>query len=85
MQLSNYRSVAKPYTRLAVYAPLGALFLALCCAALLRGSYLPALEGLGADSGSFLAAPAAGAIITLLVIIFNVVSVRRKVRESWRR
>ncbi len=25
------------------------------------------------------------AIITLLVIIFNVVSVRRKVRESWRR
>ena len=78
-------SVAKPYTRLAVYAPLGALFLALCCAALLRGSYLPALEGLGADSGSFIAAPAAGAIITLLVIIFNVVSVRRKVRESWRR
>lgn len=78
-------SVARPYARLAVYAPLGALLLALGCVALLRGSYMPALEGLGAQSAGFIAAPCAGIIITLLVILFNVVSVRRKVRDAWRR
>ena len=78
-------SVARPYTRLAVCAPTGALLLAVGCVALLRGGYLPALKGLGAASGGFIAAPCSGALITLLVIFFNVVSVRRKVHDSWRR
>ena len=76
-------SVAKPYHKARrLRASRGALSRTLLRGPLLRGSYPRLSKDSGPIPCSFIAAPAAVSIITLLVIIFNVVSVRRKVREG---
>ena len=78
------RSVASPYIMIVVVASALACVLAVVSVELLRGTYLKALEGLGASAGGWWIGPVAGVAVTLLVAVFNIVSVRRKVISSWR-
>ena len=78
------RTVAAPYCRLVVWASLGAMILAVVSTLLLRGYYLPPLEGMGASGGGLVWSLLATVVITLAVILFNILSVRRKVRAAWR-
>lgn len=78
------RTVAAPYCRLVVWASLGAMILAVVSTLLLRGYYLPPLEGMGASGGGLVWSILATVVITLTVILFNILSVRRKVRAAWR-
>ncbi|MBD5269031.1 MAG: ABC transporter permease [Bacteroides sp.] len=78
------RTVAAPYCRLVVWASLGAMILAVVSTLLLRGYYLPPLEGMGASGGGLVWSLLATVVISLAVILFNILSVRRKVRAAWR-
>ncbi len=77
-------AVSAPYRRLVVVASLSAGVLALCVTFLLRGWYLGAVTGLGATPGFPWEAPVCALVLTVLIIVFNVIAVERKVRNSWR-
>lgn len=77
-------SVGRPYAMLAVGASCGALLLAIAGVILLRASYLTPLEGLGASPSPLWISIVSGVVLTLLIIIFNLISIRRKVKKSWR-
>lgn len=77
-------TVARPYRRLVVLASCGAFLLALGGVWGMRAWYLSSLEGLGGGDGSIWLAPAAGALMMLLSIGFNILTVRRSVRGAWR-
>lgn len=77
-------AVGAPYSRIVVISSIAAWALATCVPFLLRLRYLTPLEGLGAESASLLPMLLTGIGITILVILFNLLSIRRKVRSSWR-
>lgn len=78
------RTVAAPYCRLVVVAS-GIAFVASVAASLiLRSRYLGSLEGMGAQPGGVVVPILAGFVLTVLIVIFNVISVNSKVRSSWR-
>jgi len=78
------RDVGAPYVRIVVWASFAAYILAVACGEALRSSYVVALNGLGAETGGWWMGPAVGFLLTLIVMIFNILAVRRKVRSSWR-
>ena len=78
------KDVAAPYIRIVVGVSVLAYLLAVGCSECLRLSYTGALEGLGAEKGGWWFAPAVGLLLTLIMIIFNVRSVRRRVINSFR-
>ena len=78
------RDVAAPYCRLVIWASVGAMLLAVVSTLLLRAYYIVPLEGMGATGGNLLWSMGATLLITLAVIIFNIISVRRKVHAAWR-
>lgn len=78
------REVAAPYIRIVVWASLAAYLLAVACGELLRMCYIKPLEGLGAATGGWWLGPVAGFILTVAVMVFNIISVSRRVREAWR-
>lgn len=78
------RTVARPYVMIVVRASVAAFALATACMLMLRAYYLEPLRGLGADGANLLWSLVAGAVLTLLIILFNIMAVRRKVRASWR-
>ncbi len=77
-------AVGAPYCRLVAVASCAAYIVALVGVLILRHSYMPAIEGLGAASGNIWLAPAAGFGLTLLAVAFNITAVRRKVKSAWR-
>ena len=76
--------VGAPYCRIVIWASSGAAVLALAAAALLRNAYLEPLRGLGAATGSFWPVIILAIILTAIIVIFNIIAVRKKVRASWR-
>ncbi|MDE5808322.1 MAG: hypothetical protein K2H76_09405 [Muribaculaceae bacterium] len=76
--------VGAPYCRIVIFASFGAAVLALAAAAILRGFYLKPLQGLGAETGSFWPVIALCLILTAIIILFNIIAVKRKVKASWR-
>lgn len=78
------RVVARPYERLVVIASSAAGLLAIGAGFGLRAFYLSSLRGLGAEPGFPWPAPVVGVVLTLLIIIFNIISVRRRVSQAWR-
>nr|QIM10844.1 hypothetical protein Muribac1_0530 [uncultured Muribaculaceae bacterium] len=78
------KEVASPYIRIVVASTSIAFLIAVACGLILRHSYLSALEGLGARTSGWFVGPVVGFVITLLVMTFNVIAVRRKVRRSFR-
>lgn len=80
----NPGQVAAPYRNLVIWASVAAYLLAVVAVFFLREMYVGALSGLGSRPGGFWLSPAAGALATLIIIIFNIAAVNRKVRKSWR-
>jgi hypothetical protein len=78
------KTVGAPYRKLVSVASLLAYVIAMVGVLLLRISYLPALEGLGAEPAGLWIAPVAGLILTGLAILFNLIAIRRKVLTAWR-
>lgn len=76
--------VGRPYARLAVTASAVSFILALGGVFALRAWYLGPLSGLGAGEGSVLPMLGAGVVMTALIIIFNLVSIRRRVTAAFR-
>lgn len=76
--------VGRPYIMLITLSSITAFVMSYVAVLLIRGYYLAPLEGLGARPSSGWVAPVAGVLLTLLVMTFNMVSVRRKVTSSWR-
>ena len=77
-------AVGAPYCRIVISASCAAAILALGAAAILRGAYIEPLRGLGAETGSFWPIVALSIALTAIIIIFNVIAVKKKVRGSWR-
>lgn len=78
------KDVAAPYRRMVIAACAGAWILATAGVFLLRFYYLPPLEGLDAEPSPVIIMIAAGIILTAIIIILNIISIRRKVRNAWR-
>lgn len=76
--------VGAPYCRIIVTASVAAGILATGVAAFLRNTYLEPLRRLGAQTGSFLPIIILAICLTALIIFFNIIAVRRKVKASWR-
>jgi len=77
-------AVGRPYVTLVAVASVAAYALALCGMLVLRGCYLPPLTGLGAEPSGVFLTIGTGAVLTGLIVAFNIVAVRRKVRAAWR-
>lgn len=80
----NPATVAAPYRRIVMLASAAAFMLALGGMFILRSYYLPAITGMGAEAASPLLTVAIGALLTLLIIVFNIIAVRNKTIASWR-
>ncbi len=76
--------VGAPYCKIVIWASSAAAVLAIVAALLLRNAYLEPLRGLGAGNGSLWIIVALDIILTALIILFNILAVRKKVRASWR-
>lgn len=76
--------VGAPYRVIVIVSSAAAGLLAVVAAALLRGAYLTPLRGLGAETGSFIPIILLALCLTAMIILFNIIAVRRKVRSSWR-
>ena len=76
--------VASPYVRIVVLASVVACILSILATLALRSSYIGALEGLGVESGASWAGVLVCLVVTLIVVIVNILSVRKKVRQAWR-
>lgn len=80
----DVRTVGAPYRRIVIFASAGAWVIATCCVFLLRAFYLPALKGLEAEPGSVWLMLAIGMALTVAIILFNLLSISRKVVAAWR-
>ncbi|MDE6577139.1 MAG: ABC transporter permease [Muribaculaceae bacterium] len=77
------RSVASPYIIIVVTVSLLAYVLAVVCAEIMRHTYQGALEGLGATGGGWWLGPSVGLVLTLLLMGFNIISVRKRVVSAF--
>lgn len=81
----DLKAVETPYCRLIAAATGGALLLAIASMLSLRAFYASRLVGLsGAESAGIWQSLTCGVVLALLTIIFNIVSVKRKVKAAWR-
>ena len=76
--------VASPYRAVIIAASVVALVLAIVSTFLLRGYYLPAITGLGAEASSVLPMSGCGVALTLVIILLNLLSLRRKITRAFR-
>lgn len=80
----DVRIVGAPYRRIVILASAGALVIATGCVFILRAFYLPALKGLEAEPGSVWLMLGIGMALTAAIILFNLLSISRKVVLAWR-
>lgn len=76
--------VGKPYRLIAIGSSLVAMVMAVASTVILRGFYIQSLEGLGAKGGNILLTVIVALSLTLLIILFNLLSIRRRIRSAWR-
>ena len=72
-------AVGRPY-----WASVAAYLLALLCVVAMRSQYIAPIRGLGGGDSPLWVVPAAGALLTILAIGFNLVAVKRRVDAAWR-
>lgn len=77
-------SAGRPYEIIITVSSVISLGAAWMLALTLRRSYLPALKGLGSEGGGVIVPAATGIAVTLLVVAFNILAVRHRVKDSWR-
>lgn len=80
----DLRVVGRPYVLLVSWASAAAFLLAMVGVTALRLVWSGPLEGLGSHSGGLWLTLLAGVVLTALIIIFNIASVRKRVRSAWR-
>ena len=80
----DLRMVGAPYMKLVAVSSVAAYVLALGGMFAMRWSYLGAITGLGAEPRGVLVPVLTGAALTALIVAFNIVAVRRKVKSAWR-
>lgn len=71
------------YVRIVAGVNLLAFLLAIAGMLIMRGSYLPSLQGMGGAAGNVLPSLLIGLILTLSLIVFNVISIRRRVSRAF--
>lgn len=81
------QAVARPYQLLAIGLNFGVLIIAVCILAIVRSYYIGIVETLFPDIeiGSIAPAVILGIAIFLLVSIFNIFAIRRKIVRIWKR
>lgn len=77
-------AVGRPYRMLVIWASVAAYLLALLCVVAMRSQYIAPIRGLGGGDSPLWVVPAAGALLTILAIGFNLVAVKRRVDAAWR-
>lgn len=77
-------AVGGPYRTIAVGSSVLALIMAVGATFFLRTFYIDSLKGLGAAPGNIWLTICAGISLSLLIILFNLLSIRRKVYRAWR-
>ncbi len=77
------REVGSPYIRMILAGCVVAWVLSIAALVILRSLYVGALEGLGLSGDGLIWAFATGTLLALIVIVVNIVAVRRKVRAAW--
>lgn len=77
-------AVGRPYRMLVIWASVAAYLLALLCVVAMRSQYIAPIRGLGGGDSPLWVVPAAGALLTILAIGFNLVAVKRRVYAAWR-
>ena len=77
-------AVGRPYRMLVIWASAAAYLLALLCVVAMRSQYIAPIRGLGGGDSPLWVVPAAGALLTILAIGFNLVAVKRRVDAAWR-
>lgn len=78
------QATGRPYRIIAIGSSLIALTLAIAATFILRNFYIDALTGLGATSGNLWFTVCTGALLTLLIILLNLFSIRKKILRAWR-
>lgn len=77
------RDVASPYCRMILVGCAVAWVLSMVSLVILRSFYSEALEGFGLTSNGLVWAVVVGSVLALIVIVVNIVAVRRKVKAAW--
>lgn len=78
------RAAGAPYRRIVVASASASLMLALGAMYLFRLGWIRPVAEMGGGHGLWWLAPLCGVVITLLVVLFNLIAVRRRVASSWR-
>jgi hypothetical protein len=79
------KEVGRPYRHLIILVSVIAFLLALVMMVVLRSMYITSVEGMGGGGHSVYLSVGVGLLLTLLTILFNVVAVNRRVKDSfWR-
>ena len=71
------------YCRLVSFVNFSAFVLAGCAMFVFRGTYLDSLRGMGATEASPWVSLGVGFVLTLLITVFNIISIRRRVRTAF--
>lgn len=77
-------NVASPYVWIVSVSTFAAYILAVALGFGLRLWYLSPLRALGASGGNVMVAPAVALAVSVALLAFNIISIRRKVRKAWR-
>ena len=77
-------TVARPYESLVVWASVAAYVIAVGGALLMRLFYLEPVEGLGAHPEFPWLSLSVGLVLTVVIILLNILSLRRRIRASFR-
>ena len=80
----DLKSVARPYQFIAIFASVGALVLGMIAMFIMRHFYLSSIVALGADSSGVWFSISTGVVLTIIIIMFNLLSIRNKIRNAWR-
>ena len=76
--------VGRPFLSIITIASLGAALPAIGAVALIRAAYIDPLHELGAHTSGMWLSVTAIAALTLIIIVANILAVRRRVRSAWR-
>lgn len=75
--------IARPYERITVWVSIGSFLLAIIAMLVFRNLYIKGLEGLDVEATGVLVSLGAGAILTAMILLFNILSIRRKIRAAF--
>ena len=78
------KSVSAPYERIITGSCTVALLLALAATYIFRTFYIDSVTPMGGGHGAMWIAPVAGVVLTAIIIVCNILAVRRKVSAAWR-